>query len=254
MLISPHHGVLPSGDLVIKGFQEHAYPDLMVGDRILALAGKPMMDIFTFADVLSKQTEPGMDVTVERAGQKLDLKVELNSYEVQKPIGKVTHYQLSLEFVSTLEAPEPYVEQYRNPLAALSYGVKHTVEQSTVLFRVLGGLLSGDVPLKVLGGPVMIAKFAGDAAKAGLEVFFTMMALISVNLAVVNLLPIPILDGGQLVWIGLEGLKGRRLDRKAFENFQKIGFVLVLFLMVVATYNDFSRFWAEMLRGLKGLF
>src|SRR5690606_38147415 len=156
----------------------------------------------------------------ERAGQRMTVNVPLLAYDVQKPSGKVTHYRIDADFYTLLKAPEPYVERYENPFKAIGYGFRETAKQSTMLFGVLAGLIWGDVPLKVLGGPVLIAKFAGDAAKAGFEVFLTMMALISVNLAVVNLLPIPILDGGQMVLIGCEAAKGRRLDRKAIENFQ----------------------------------
>jgi len=80
------------------------------------------------------------------------------------------------------------------------------------------------------------------------------MALISINLGLINLFPIPVLDGGQLVLIGVEGVRRRPLREAAIENFQKIGFALVMALVVLATYNDLSRFWRSMLESVVGIF
>lgn len=101
---------------------------------------------------------------------------------------------------------------------------------------------------------MMIAKVAGDSAKMGWKSYFGTMALISINLGVINLFPIPVLDGGQLLLVGAEAIKRRRLEPKSVENFQKIGFVLLFSLIILSLYNDLSRFWASMLAGLRDLF
>jgi regulator of sigma E protease len=132
--------------------------------------------------------------------------------------------------------------------------VRETVKQSGTLLVSIGALLSGDVPLKAIGGPIMIAKVAGDAAKMGWEVFIASMALISINLGLVNLLPIPILDGGQLLLLTAEGVRRRPLGDAAIENFQKLGFAMIMALVLLATYNDLSRFWKNMLESVVGRF
>ena len=98
----------------------------------------------------------------------------------------------------------------------------------------------------------MIAKVAGDSAKAGWMAFLATMAVISINLGLVNLFPIPVLDGGQLVLLGVEGLKRSPIEEASIENFQKIGFVMVMSLVVLALYNDLSRFWAGMIGSVMG--
>ena len=122
------------------------------------------------------------------------------------------------------------------------------------MIGTLWHLLKGDLPLKSLGGPILIGKVAGDAAKQGWRVFISRMALISINLAIINLFPIPVLDGGQLVLVGAEAVRGRPLRPSAIENFQKVGVAMILALVVLATYNDISRFWQSMLESVVGIF
>jgi regulator of sigma E protease len=97
---------------------------------------------------------------------------------------------------------------------------------------------------------MMIAKVASDSAKAGWLAFLATMAVISINLGLVNLFPIPILDGGQLVLLAAEGVKRSPIEESTIENFQKIGFVIVMSLVVLALYNDLSRFWSSMIRSI----
>ena len=150
--------------------------------------------------------------------------------------------------------PEPLVERYSNPFRAVAYGVRQTAVQTHELFGNVISLVSGEIPLKALGGPMLIAKVAGDSARRGWQTFIASMALISVNLGLLNLFPIPVLDGGQLVLMLVEGLKRRPLSEAALENFQKVGFTMVLALVVLATYNDLSRFWRSMLESVVGKF
>jgi regulator of sigma E protease len=101
---------------------------------------------------------------------------------------------------------------------------------------------------------MLIAKVAGDSAKAGWQTFLGSLALISINLGIINLFPIPVLDGGQLVLMGAEAVRRRPLRERSIENFQKLGFAMVMALVVLATYNDLSRFWKSMLESLVGVF
>jgi regulator of sigma E protease len=173
---------------------------------------------------------------------------------VQKPEGKATVYQLPVMFWGQPEDPPMLIEKYSNPFEALGYGVRETVAQTGELVKNVTSLITGDIPLKALGGPMLIAKVAGDSAKRGWQTFLGAMALISVNLGLLNLFPIPVLDGGQLVLMGVEGAKRGPLKEASIENFQKVGFAMILALVVLATYNDLSRFWKSMLESVVGIF
>jgi regulator of sigma E protease len=116
-----------------------------------------------------------------------------------------------------------------------------TATSSLMIFRTLRGMLTQRVSARNLGGPIAIGQMAGQALKLGVETFLTFMALISVNLAVLNLLPIPILDGGQFLFLAAEGIIRRPLSLKVRENLMYVGLVLIGMLMLFAFWNDFRR-------------
>ena len=157
-------------------------------------------------------------------------------------------------FLGQSEEPPSVIEKYDGLFAALGYGVRETADQSAQLLDNIGSLMVGDIPLKALGGPMLIAKVAGESARRGWQTFLGSMALISINLGLLNLFPIPVLDGGQLLLMGAEAVRRRPLRESAVENFQKVGFALILALVVLATYNDLSRFWKSMLESVVGIF
>jgi len=144
------------------------------------------------------------------------------------------------------------IEKYSNPLSALRYGFEETGRQMVMITGALFHLVSGEIPVKALGGPIMIAKVAGDSAKLGWQAFLTSLAMISVNLGLVNLFPIPVLDGGQMILFSVEGILRRPLSERAMEAFHKLGFICVMALVLLATYNDLSRFWKSMLTSILG--
>ncbi len=227
---------------------------LLKGDLILTWNGETVTDVYTLREKLLANTEPEVTLGIQRDDVVIDVKVALKGVEVQKPEGVATLYTLPVAFWGQLIDPEPVIEKYDQPLAALAFGFRQTGEQSYELIHNLASLVSGEIPLKALGGPILIAKVAGDSARRGWQMFLGSMALISINLGLINLFPIPVLDGGQLVLIGVEGLRRRPLATSAIENFQKLGFAMVLALVVLATYNDFSRFWRSMLESVVGIF
>lgn len=227
---------------------------LQKGDRILALGSQPMNDIFALYQALERNRDSTIELTVQRGALQVKHAVPLKPVEVQKAKGKETVYMLNVGFYGASEAPAPYVERYTNPISAMAFGIRTTGVQIAALGEGIWGLITGSVPLQTLGGPLLIAKVAGDSAKQGLQSFLMSLALISINLGIVNLFPIPVLDGGQLVLVGVEVLRRRPLSEIAIENYQKIGFVLILGLVVMATYNDLSRFWSSMLQGMTGWF
>ncbi len=153
-----------------------------------------------------------------------------------------------------MESPDLVEERYTNPVRALWYGLEETGATTVAIAKGIGALFTGELPLAAISGPIGIAKVASDSVRLGWQFFFNSLAVISINLALINLIPIPVLDGGQMVLIGAEAGLRRRVSEVAIENYQKLGFMMVLALVVIATYNDLGRFWASMLKGVSSMF
>jgi regulator of sigma E protease len=128
-----------------------------------------------------------------------------------------------------------------NPLEAGYYAVSHTINMIELTFVVLGKLIVGAISPKTLAGPIGIAQMSGEVAKAGPLAFLSFLALLSINLGILNLLPIPILDGGHLLFFSIEGIMGRPLSIKKRELAQQVGLFLLIVLMVFVFYNDIYR-------------
>lgn len=128
-----------------------------------------------------------------------------------------------------------------NPLSAAWFGIERTIEITWQALVNIGNLLIGQGNFKELGGPIAIAQMSGQAAEQGVLQFFFFMAVLSINLGLINLFPIPILDGGHLLFMGIEALRGKPLGDRAQEYGFRIGLALVLVLMVSVTWNDIVR-------------
>ena len=226
---------------------------LRPGDQIRALNDQPVNGFYSLNQLLTANRKSTVSISISRGGQTLKKEVELVPTDVQRPEGKVTIYRFPVSFFGMAEYPKPFVQTYDSFFGALGYGIRTTANQSWVLVEAIAGLFSGDVPLQSLGGPIMIAQVAGKSAELGWKTFVTSLALISINLGIINLFPIPILDGGQLCMVAVEWIRRRPLSEVAMENYQKVGFVMVLALAIMATYNDVSRFWSSMIAGLMEL-
>jgi len=127
------------------------------------------------------------------------------------------------------------------PVEALVEGMRKTWNMSVLTLKVLGKLVTGEASIKNLSGPITIAKYAGISAQIGIEPFFSFLAVISISLGVLNLLPIPMLDGGHLFYYLIEIVKGSPVSEQVEELGQRIGLALLLMLMSVAFYNDILR-------------
>jgi regulator of sigma E protease len=128
-----------------------------------------------------------------------------------------------------------------NFFQAFSESMVQTYRVTELMVVIIAKLIKGDISTDTLGGPIMIAQMAGDSAKAGIGSLISFIALISVNLAIINLLPIPVLDGGHLLFFSIEALKGRPVSIKVREIAQQVGLFILILLMILVFYNDISR-------------
>lgn len=224
------------------------------GDQIKKINGTKVDGAFELGQALTNYASPKAKIGILRAGVEQEVEVELKPVEVQKAQGKTFVYTLPVVFWGNLEQPDWIEERYSNPLTALAYGFSESIDLTKSIGKAIGGLFTGEMPLAALGGPIAIAKVASESVKIGWQAFAHALALISINLALLNLVPIPVLDGGQLVLVSAEAVIRRPVREATIENYQKVGFVMVLALFVIATYNDLGRFWASMLRGVSTMF
>ncbi len=211
---------------------------LETGDRIVAIDSVPVKSPGDVAAVTNAR--PGLPTvfTVERAGVRRDFTV---TPEAQEQGGrKVGIAGIKLKIDPAIADKLALTVRY-GPLEALGQGARKTWELSVFTLRMLGRIVTGDASLKNISGPLTLADFAGQSVQAGALVFVGYLALISISLGVLNLLPVPLLDGGHLLYYFAEVLKGSPVSDRAFEVGQRIGMAMLAVLMALALFNDVSR-------------
>jgi regulator of sigma E protease len=181
---------------------------------------------------------------VLRDGREISLPLTVGSIEEDGQtvgrIGASRLAQLPQETIDRLRAEQRY-----SVLEALPKGVAMTWDMSARTVRMLARMVVGDVSLKNMSGPITIAAYAGESAQAGLSAFLNFLAVVSISLGILNLLPIPLLDGGQVVYQLAEWLKGSPLSERAMAVGQQIGVLFLIVLMTFVFYNDLSRIFAS---------
>ncbi|MCZ8131306.1 MAG: RIP metalloprotease RseP [Steroidobacteraceae bacterium] len=215
---------------------------LRTGDEILAVDGERVTD---FRDLVALiRGRPGETVTldVQRGDERLRLPVavrgERDSTLPDNPL--VGRIGISPGGQATFPPGHETVERY-GPFGAVVPALNETWEKTALTVKFLGRMLTGDVSLKNVSGPISIANYAGLSALSGIGAFLSFLAIISISLGVLNLLPIPILDGGQVVYQLAEAVKGSPLSERAQMLGQQVGIVLLILLMSLAFYNDIAR-------------
>ena len=212
---------------------------LAAGDRLLAVDGQAVTNSSEFVGLVS--AAPGRDIAidVDRAGRRMRLTAAVP--EVLDQGRRVGRLGIILE-EGPRSWPAGLTETRRlGPLDALVGGVQKTWEMSALTVQMLWRILTGQVSAKNINGPISIAEFAGISAFLGVSAFLAFLAIISVSLGVLNLMPVPLLDGGQVAYQLIEAVKGSPLSERAQLFGQQVGIALLVVLMSLAFYNDISR-------------
>jgi regulator of sigma E protease len=217
--------VMPEGAGARAGLRE--------GDRVVAIDGRAIDDGLAFVEFVRKSPGKPLAVSVIRDGEEVHLTVTPES----KKQGEQTIGRIQVEVPL---APEMVVAS-DPPGTALAKGVMHTWDTSVLTLKMLGKMLIGQVSWKNITGPITIADYAGQTARIGMVSFLSFIAFISISLGVMNLLPIPVLDGGLLLYYSLEVLTGRPVSERFGEIAQRAGLGILVTLMVIAVFNDIVR-------------
>ncbi|MEE9422801.1 MAG: RIP metalloprotease RseP [Gammaproteobacteria bacterium] len=211
---------------------------LISGDRIISADNQNIENWNAWVDFVRVRPDQDIQVSILRDGAEMKLQLRPKSVmENDKAIGQIGAYVRQPESVDN---PLRVKVRY-GPLAAVEHAVVKTWDMSALTLRTLWGMVTGRASIENISGPLSIAQYAGYSAKTGFASFLKFLAIVSISLGVLNLLPIPILDGGHLLYNAIEWVSGKPLSMAAQEVGQRIGIVAMLGLMSLAFYNDISR-------------
>lgn len=228
------------GQVIVQPVISQVMPDspaamahLQAGDRVLAVNRGKISNFGQLQDIIQAHPDATLTFTVSRHGQVLDQKVQLG--EVLEEGARIGHLGVIGE--------EGAVKHY-GPLAAIAAGARETVGDASNMLGGLYRLVTEGQGVRQLAGPLGIAQITGKVAALGLVSVINLIALLSINLGIVNLIPIPILDGGHLLFYGAEAVLRRKLPPQAQDFGMRIGLALIFSLILVTTFNDLSRMGA----------
>ena len=209
---------------------------LMKNDVILEIDGTEVKSILDVSKLITMSTSDFIDFKVSRYDQDILLKVKPNIVETEDNLGNKINKRMIGIMLGPYNNKINHVKL--GPAKALYYSLNEVYFVTISSLKYLGSILTGSGDSSQLGGPIRIAKITGQVAELGIVPFLSIMAYISISLGLINLFPIPLLDGGHLMFYGFEKILGRPLSQKTQEGFFRIGMFLLLFIMFFATYND----------------
>lgn len=223
------------GEVMAGGAAERA--GLHPGDLVVRLGGTDVVDGAQLRDLIRGSVRDGKPLAqvwrVDREGRLLDVTVTPQlAADATGPVGRIGAY---------VGNPPEMVNVRYGPVEGLWKGVERTWEVSVLTLRMMGRMVIGEASIKNLSGPLTIADYAGRSASMGLTQYLAFLALISVSLGVLNLLPLPVLDGGHLMYYLWEGLTGRSVSEAWMDRLQRTGVVVLLLMMSIALFNDLTR-------------
>lgn len=208
---------------------------LQPGDQVVSVQGQPVKRARELIDIVRANPERVLSFTVLRGRDEISLSVRPLAFRTEGSTQAIGRIGANLSDRVLTERVS------LSTLDGLNHGIRQTWDMSVFSLRMLGRMLTGDLSVRNLSGPVTIADLAGQTAKTGWASYISFLALISISLGVLNLLPVPMLDGGHLVYYALEAIRGRPLSERFLELSQKAGLTLVIMMMALALFNDLSR-------------
>ena len=236
-------GVLPFIPPIVSSVQVGSPADksgIESGDQIIKVGDNVIRTWYELVEEISSIPDKETSLTIKRNGTSFSVPASIGSVqdELGMKIGRIGIARIS----SNEEIPDEFlVITKKGPIESFALGIKETYNFTVLILDSIGKMITGSISAENIGGPIQIAVLSGSAAKAGLVSFISMIALLSINLGLINLLPVPILDGGQLVLIAAEKIKGSPLSAGFVEFAYRIGLLLVIGLMAFAVFNDITR-------------
>lgn len=230
----------PAAEAVLTHFDEQG-PALAAGlqlqDRVLAFDGQRVNDWQELVQLVQQHPQHTAQLLVERAGRELNIPVQLGA----RSEGEITRGYLGAGVSGGAWPESMLVEHSYGLFGGAIEGVRHTWRMSSMTLLSIKKMLFGEMSAKNLSGPISIAKVAGASAESGLRSFLNFMAYLSISLGVLNLLPVPVLDGGHLLFYVIEWVRGKPLSERIQALGMQVGIALVLSLMIFAVFNDIAR-------------
>lgn len=224
------------GEVLAEGPAARA--GVQTGDRILSVDGASLSSWAAWVDHVRARPGETLEVRVERDGSPVTLTLQTEVHEEEgERIGRIGAWP----HVDNTAAEAMQRQVRYGPFQAIALGVERTWDMSVLTLRVMWRLITGEAAASNIAGPVSIAEYAGVSAVIGLSAFLSFLAIVSLSLGIINLLPVPILDGGHLLYYVVEIIKGSPVSQTAEAIGQRIGLVMIAMLMTLAFYNDFMR-------------
>ena len=205
---------------------------LMPNDQILSVDGELVANWFEMASIISQKPGQTLRLAVLRDGDTFELEIVPNTVVIEdKEYGQIGLYR-----------PQPESTKLRfGPLESIWQSLDYNWRMTIITMRSLGRMVTAQMSSENLSGPITIARIAGQTAESGFSDFMKFLAIISISLGLLNLLPIPVLDGGHLMYFLYEAISGREPSERVMIWGQQFGFVMIAMLMVLAFYNDIMR-------------
>ncbi len=235
--ISPPSSPISSEITLISPDSPAQKSGIQVGDKVIAISGKQVRFWRDLSDLIAPNAGKQIKVTIDRLGETMQFDITPEAKTVNgKEVGTI-----GIGTKTTPYTDDQFIHVKRSLGSAFLEGIDQTWQMSSVTLRMLGKMLTLQVSHKNVNGPIMIANVAGQAIQLGLDYYIHILAVISISLGVMNLLPIPILDGGHLLVHLVEGVAGKRAAENFFAIGQRVGVFMLLGIMGLAFYNDIFK-------------